>query len=248
MFVWCSVVNAKIGNCFWLKANRGQSMYIFNLVESSWQKREHEFMFPADNLQLLFYQDKLPLKSAVNLVHSTGKAKMKIICHFFSDELISESLAEVVEGWKNWEGQIQILICARSFGKIIFVSNYTAPSNRVEQGTNREILSCYREKSNAYRMTLLSSQKFPACSLFYPVWRCSIGQNLGEQIDPFAPPPAPSLVRPALTWDWESITDQIHLSIFQNHSVRYLLSPCSACSQALPQTDKVFVEWLLGRL
>ena len=191
MFVWCSVVNAKIGNCFWLKANRGQSMYIFNLVESSWQKREHEFMFPTDNLQLLFYQDKLPLKSAVNLVHSTGKAKMKIICHFFSDELISESLAEVVEGWKNWEGQIQILICARSFGKIIFVSNYTAPSNRVEQGTNREILSCYREKSNAYRMTLLSSQKFPACSLFYPVWRCSIGQNLGEQIDPFAPPQPP---------------------------------------------------------
>ena len=52
-------------------------------------------MFPTDNLQLLFYQDKLHLKSAVNLVHRQDKNEGNL--PFFSDELISESLAEVVE-------------------------------------------------------------------------------------------------------------------------------------------------------
>ena len=34
----------------------------------------------------------------------------------------------------------KFILIVRSFGKTIFVSNYTAPSNRVKQGTNREIL------------------------------------------------------------------------------------------------------------
>jgi hypothetical protein len=31
------------------------------------------------------------------------------------------------------------------------------------------------KNSNNCRITLLSSQDFPACSLFYPVWHCSAG-------------------------------------------------------------------------
>ena len=33
-------------------------------------------------------------------------------------------------------------------------------------------IPCYRK--NNWRITLLSSQNFPACSLFYPVWHCSV--------------------------------------------------------------------------
>ena len=53
-------------------------------------------MFPTDNSHLLFYQVKLTLKSAVNLVQRQDKNENNL--PFFSDELISESLAEVVEG------------------------------------------------------------------------------------------------------------------------------------------------------
>ena len=47
-------------------------------------------------------------------------------------------------------------------------------NNVMKTGLSFRIFPLTGKNSNAYRMTLLSSQDFPACSLFYPVGHCSV--------------------------------------------------------------------------
>ena len=45
--------------------------------------------------------------------------------------------------------------------------------NRVNLQSLYRILPVTGKNSSYYKITLLSSQDFPACSLFYPVWSCN---------------------------------------------------------------------------